>query len=144
LSYNFYKNNCYAQCPDETYPDNGICFTCSESCSTCFGSGNSQCIDCNKDQGYIKDPAKKVCSLLTCGEGTIFEPTSDEPTCVGCHESCATCRGKSHTDCINCRRGLNPLPGLKEGEILCQTCENKIGYKTGPDGSCIGIIYKHT
>jgi len=143
FSYNFYNNSCFTQCPDETYSGDGICLKCSKPCFTCFGSGHSQCIVCNEKEGYIRDAAKRICTLFTCVEGTTFELNDNKPTCVPCHESCATCKGKNYTDCTSCRKGLSSLPGLKEGEILCEVCENKMGYETDPDGSCIGIIYRH-
>ena len=144
LSYNLHNNSCLDKCPDETYSKDGICLNCSKPCLTCFGSGNSQCIECNNTAGYIKDSAKRICNLFTCVEGTTFKlAANDKPSCVACHESCATCKGENYTDCINCRKGLSAVPGLGEGEILCEACENKIGYKTDADGSCIGIIYKH-
>lgn len=56
-----YNNECVPKCPDNTYENNEICYSCHDLCGTCEGPSENSCISCNsKYKGLIfKD---KTCS----------------------------------------------------------------------------------
>ena len=59
-SFYLYKNSCFNSCPDVTYQSANIGAPGSQPCLTCYGKGNTKCIICNKDQGYILYLFKRI------------------------------------------------------------------------------------
>lgn len=44
---------CISSCPPRSYPDSqGVCQPCHESCDTCTGSGQSNCLACSP--GHVR------------------------------------------------------------------------------------------
>ncbi|KAJ7411871.1 hypothetical protein BTVI_48371 [Pitangus sulphuratus] len=113
--------------------------SCHESCSSCWGPAESNCLSC-KDTSHV---LKAGLCLASCGQG--FYPK--EGICTACHASCFTCEGPLATHCTSCsfplalRQG-QCLQGCGEGfyqdHNVCKACHPSCKTCRGPsDGECL-------
>ena len=97
---------------------NGNCVPCDASCLTCDGPNDSDCTSCvapnvvNKDSGKCEPP---------CDTNNGFVLING--VCYPCDSTCATCSGKTDTDCETCVSGLI----LSNGQCL-PPCDTDNGF----------------
>nr|XP_018904804.1 PREDICTED: furin-like protease 2 [Bemisia tabaci] len=89
-----YKNKCYAACPVFTYEtDDYRCSACHNSCETCSGPQENQCITCRS--GYYALNGK---CFKACPDGYYSNKKRRE--CMRCSPGCATCNSAG---CLTCQ-----------------------------------------
>ncbi|XP_073526785.1 proprotein convertase subtilisin/kexin type 5 isoform X1 [Phyllobates terribilis] len=89
-----YKGECKESCPEAYYIEDNRCAPCPENCQSCKGS--KQCVKCL--EGYSS--VDGVCQELTCPEGEVEEPDSEE--CVSCADGCKECSADDPDLCSSC------------------------------------------
>lgn len=106
-----FNQDCYENCPQFTYPDNGICKYCvdSEKCRECSFENPAECKDCKSGILF-----KGEC-INSCPDGTYYN--SNDKECEDCEVNCLLC--KSDKNCDKCKIGLV----LFEDNCL-ETCPN--------------------
>lgn len=100
----------------------GTCKLCDKSCGTCSTSGTDKCILCKENAkldngkcscvpGFYMDVAGdcKACGSLcnSCDATKCFDCPAKtysgaDRACEDCHDTCATCKQDSDTDCTSC------------------------------------------
>jgi len=80
----------------------GICEPCDQSCATCSGVNDTDCITCNGNDVLDKDSG--LC-VPPCDTDNGFVMING--VCYPCDSTCATCSGKTATDCVTCVENLN-------------------------------------
>ncbi|EAR90505.2 zinc finger lsd1 subclass family protein (macronuclear) [Tetrahymena thermophila SB210] len=97
-----YQNQCISTCPSNTFPilqtNNNICQPCDQSCQTCNGAGNNNCLSCQAPDLFYQQTSK-MC-VQTCNTNQ-YQNTSNQ-TCSSCDPSCASCSGPSNKNCLSC------------------------------------------
>ena len=84
-SFNLYQNACIEQCPNNTYLSydfsllSSICLDCNNTCQTCSGPLETECLTCFDKNYYFLNNE-----------------------CLVCHETCMNCHGTSSYDCDSC------------------------------------------
>ncbi|KAI4457760.1 proprotein convertase subtilisin/kexin-related [Holotrichia oblita] len=92
---------CVSTCPPRSYSDaQGLCQPCHESCNTCTGPGQNNCLSCSP--GHVRVLDLDVC-LQQCPEG-YFEDYL-EKTCIPCQPNCASCQDRPD-HCTSCDHHL--------------------------------------
>ncbi|OXA61252.1 Furin-like protease 2 [Folsomia candida] len=131
------EGKCLPHCSEGYYNDVGTCSRCSQSCKTCIGPGESECVTCvsgrklsrsgrcvNLNSTTTKSgPTMK--SEKQCADGYWYSRT--ETKCQSCHPSCSKCNGPMPYNCRNC---VTPLR-LDRGSSRCISC-----CKTSEDLDC--------
>ncbi|XP_071043236.1 extracellular matrix organizing protein FRAS1 [Parasteatoda tepidariorum] len=113
---------CVSKCPDGFYEDEKRqCKKCPSICKNCFGSMSSQCSSCHRGFFLQQGRCVKECGPNFFASGNI---------CLECHESCGSCEGPNHNDCIICA-----LSGqlLQNGECV----DNCVGHFYVSDNNCM-------
>jgi proprotein convertase subtilisin/kexin type 5 len=99
------EGKCLPHCSEGYYNDVGICSRCSQSCKSCIGPGDNECVTCTSVRklnraGRCVNPnaTDTSASILsqpnkTCKNGYWYN--SAESRCRPCHPSCSKCTGKS-------------------------------------------------
>ncbi|XP_029845071.2 furin [Ixodes scapularis] len=109
----------YTPCGDGLYSPGGNCNRCHETCATCFGSNEDQCISC---------PPNKVWSNGRCVSECLLGFYSDaERTCVQCRGNCRKCTGEELGACTACMHDLI----LHNGQCIH---ECPVGFHPGGSG----------
>ena len=121
--YRLIDNYCeLTDCPEGTYEDNFICEPCSEACLTCYGPSNSDCIECNFQEGYMIDNSGK-CYPRVCTDGTYLEIRRAQ--CSICKGLCKSCDDKN--SCVEC---VSEAPNsIVNDETICSLCPDGYNYK---------------
>ncbi|EEC07866.1 furin2, putative [Ixodes scapularis] len=116
----------YTPCGDGLYSPGGNCNRCHETCATCFGSNEDQCISC---------PPNKVWSNGRCVSECLLGFYSDaERTCVQCRGNCRKCTGEELGACTACMHDLI----LHNGQCIH---ECPVGSCTGPgEDRCLSCV----
>ncbi|GIY36864.1 extracellular matrix protein FRAS1 [Caerostris extrusa] len=116
--------NCVEECPAGYYLTNdGNCAACHESCKTCYGSNDTDCLSCSNSLFIKNGKCVPHCSNGFFQYGGI---------CYACHPSCATCYGFNSDECYTCPFGRTfkygkCISSCEEGkymntENLCSNC----------------------
>ncbi|KAL4486099.1 hypothetical protein ABPG72_012152, partial [Tetrahymena utriculariae] len=119
-------------CPDSQFIDNSTgsivqCKNCDQSCKTCSGPNNNNCLSCTSflfnDQCYDFQPPQTYCDAQKlchqCSQGcNSCEDTktcidcianfflNSDNTCQKCYLNCLTCNGKNPNQCVTCQNYL--------------------------------------
>jgi len=110
---------------DETF---GYCIQCDETCLTCSGTGEDQCLTC--DEGESHHMLFDGYCVLKCPTYyyELFWGPSPMHRCDACHSSCLKCSDTEETDCIECTENR-----YKELETAtCEECSPSCKKCTGP------------
>uniref|UniRef100_A0A5K3FGZ7 P/Homo B domain-containing protein n=1 Tax=Mesocestoides corti TaxID=53468 RepID=A0A5K3FGZ7_MESCO len=107
---------CVIFCPEATYvariDGERVCLPCPPLCKAC--SAPDKCTRC--EEGYAVNELSGKCEPSPlCFHETYFDHIDGK--CKPCHPSCASCRGPSPADCLDCRRlrsVLGPSPACLE------------------------------
>ncbi|XP_017774307.1 PREDICTED: furin-like protease 2 [Nicrophorus vespilloides] len=92
---------CVSACPPRSYADSqGVCQACHESCDTCIGAGQNNCLSCSP--GHVRVVDLDIC-MQQCPEG-YFEDFTDK-TCTPCQPNCAGCQDRPDR-CTSCDHHL--------------------------------------
>lgn len=81
------------------YGDYQKCYPCSESCSTCRGSGPNMCLTC-PEGSYLTNG-----SCLVPNNGCGYGKIKVNNICQNCPENCLTCKDTS--TCVTCASNLS-------------------------------------
>ncbi|GIY35545.1 extracellular matrix protein FRAS1 [Caerostris darwini] len=102
--------NCVEECPAGYYlTSDGNCAACHESCKTCYGSNDTDCLSCSNSLFIKNGKCVPHCSNGFFQYGGI---------CYACHPSCATCYGFNSDECYTCPFGRT----FKYGKCI-SSCE---------------------
>lgn len=161
--------SCLTSCPT-TFKNRGywtdtlhyICSPCDDSCSTCTGPTNADCLACNK--GYYLSSTSNAClpcsegcatctsssseACTSCFQGFYMQPTSNscrvncpeagywpnpsDNKCAQCNPACTQCTGPEATSCQTCSPGFFKQPSSTE----CITSCSQGYYKDNNTNSC--------
>ncbi|KAL4432685.1 hypothetical protein ABPG74_004978 [Tetrahymena malaccensis] len=78
------------------------CLPCHNSCQTCSGQREDQCIKCNKNLNFYLYQ-DNTCKLCTTDQGYFV----NEDNCSACNQSCKTCIGFNFNECRSCYEGYD-------------------------------------
>ncbi|XP_070543437.1 proprotein convertase subtilisin/kexin type 5-like [Ptychodera flava] len=122
-------DRCVVGCPPQTYKDEyDVCQRCHESCLSCFGPSDDDCLDC---QPYYILQDRKCLRGESCGDGYYRDTEVYPAECRSCHESCKSCSGPGEDECLDCGENLHFHQGrcqstCSEGQFLdydvCTDC----------------------
>ena len=98
-------------------PDNCVQPDCHNTCETCSGSNDDDCITC-------KPYADKVDGRCECNAGWYMNALGN---CQQCNNTCRTCEGPNITDCTGCKN----MATLVDGRCYCSS-----GHFTDSLGNC--------
>jgi len=112
------------ECHPETHKDIFTCQPCSKACSSCYGPTNSDCIDCDLSEGYVKDNSGK-CYPKICTDRTYLDTKNDQ--CSICGNLCKWCGDDG--SCIECVP--EALNSIVNDETICSFCPDGYEYKRG-------------
>ena len=119
------NGTCVESCPEHTVTDNStnVCLdtACHESCLSCFGTKDSQCISCSEGMLLYEGSCTDKCP-----NGTYQSMTS----CYPCHETCADCLGPDSDHCLSC-----PTETYLQSNHCVKTCS--LGSFSDPRGLCV-------
>ena len=99
ISTGFYLilGSCISQCQAGYYIDNitSNCSSCDNSCTTCMGPTNNNCLSCGNST-YLHN--------LTCVNACPLGTYANQITgvCITCDVSCKTCSKGTENDCLSC------------------------------------------
>lgn len=90
-----------------TEHDDCICGKCDDTCKTCAGHKDNDCLSC-KGNDYL---TKKGTCVTECPEKTYGDvcPKTKFNRCYDCHESCAKCSAGGPKDCTVCTKGYTMI-----------------------------------
>ncbi|EDV26519.1 uncharacterized protein TRIADDRAFT_54612 [Trichoplax adhaerens] len=110
-----HQGSCIKQCPDGTYFDHvkKNCFDCNDSCSSCVGPKETDCVKCSSAKPYL---LHYKC-LSKCPANYYIDNANAK--CRQCHFSCKSCSGGSMNDCIICSDGFHYLKSEKQCVNKC-------------------------
>ncbi|KAL4477067.1 hypothetical protein ABPG72_015380 [Tetrahymena utriculariae] len=126
-------------------------FSCFSQCSTCYGSGSTQCGSCI--DGYYYDPANSTCnqctppcltcsSLSTCQTCQSGQYLNSSQTCVSCSTGCSSCNQSGCLQCSDSSASVNAskVCVCQSGFYLmasgvCQACS--LGCSTCNQNECL-------
>ena len=100
---------------------NNECLPCDESCKTCNGISNQDCLSCNPP---LVLSGSACVTPINCTDGEV--QIANE--CYPCDETCKTCSGITSSDCIECIDGYE-----KDGDECVPVCET---YEYKLNGVC--------
>ncbi|KRX04787.1 WW domain [Pseudocohnilembus persalinus] len=132
LYYNSGSNSCLNNCPDgqsPVGPPHNTCSDCYNTCQTCNGLSNTDCLSCTGAYYYYDEDSTCV---TTCVDG-YWEDASDTSAqvCGDCDANCLTC-GNSAVQCTSCyQKYLDPTT-----ETCVATCPNGYGGVGDPTWEC--------
>ena len=128
-----FSGECYATCPDGTYPSEGSCIgkrlsynsylDCQPYCTQCFGPSANECSACNLTLGYAL--AGTSCLQVTCVPRYFLNEITI--ACDACHETCYECFGPESAQCLSCPYNL------KLNDTQCITCDDLEGFQNPPN-----------
>ncbi|KAL4470417.1 hypothetical protein ABPG74_012028 [Tetrahymena malaccensis] len=77
-----------------------ICKKCNQTCKTCSGSSEYDCLSCIDDKKFYQDKnsIQKTCIQCQVNNKQFIK----DDMCLDCHDTCQTCSGTSETECITC------------------------------------------
>jgi proprotein convertase subtilisin/kexin type 5 len=114
-------------------PNAGECKPCHNTCQTCSGAADTNCVTC--DLTHYTKTADNKCTCTTNvsqlqTDGTCkplptsthckyweFEVDTTSHKCAACNKSCLTCKGAKETDCERCDTGEHFV--LVSGKCVC-------------------------
>jgi hypothetical protein len=110
-------------CSTGNFDTSGNCITCHPTCTSCYGTSESQCLSCPVNMKLQPDGTCK------CNPGYALTQTG----CARCHSSCATCSTTESNGCVSCVAGralAGPIPNSCVCELkmymdqagACQSC----------------------
>ncbi|CAG9319085.1 unnamed protein product [Blepharisma stoltei] len=106
------------------------CGNCDSSCSTCSGSGASNCLTCVNSAITISSPPG------SCSCGTSQYMISQSPlTCGNCDSSCKTCNGSGTSNCLTCANSAITIAS-PPGSCSCGTSQYMISQSPLTCGNC--------
>uniref|UniRef100_A0A8D2B1X1 protein disulfide-isomerase n=1 Tax=Sciurus vulgaris TaxID=55149 RepID=A0A8D2B1X1_SCIVU len=92
-----------------------ICTACDESCKTCSGPTNRDCLECEVGWELVEEACVDVdeCAAETppCGQTQYCENVSGSYTCEECDSTCVGCTGKGPAKCKECVSGYSKEGG---------------------------------
>ncbi|XP_060876735.1 furin-like protease 2 isoform X2 [Metopolophium dirhodum] len=110
-----HDNQCYANCPVNTYETNDYrCGSCDSKCESCTGPNADQCITCKSGYFELKGTCHSKCP-------DFYYPHHKRHECLDCPMGCVAC---NLTECHSCDQGftLNKKGRcLKTGSQQCQS-----------------------
>jgi proprotein convertase subtilisin/kexin type 5 len=109
-------------CPAGTYEENSACQPCSKACLTCYGPTNSNCIECNLPEGYMRDSSGD-CYPMICTDRTYL--VASKTQCSMCGDLCKSCSSEGY--CMECDSGA--LNSILHEETTCSICPDGYGLK---------------
>lgn len=119
------QGRCVTSCkPNEYQTSEQLCRPCHESCSTCQGPTDKDCLSCPESNKYLSSIGQ---CLEQCSRGFVDE----KGQCQACHPSCASCHGPSPFQCSTCPSGRKLGP-----DGTCQSCEPRKFYD-GHSNDCL-------
>ncbi|KAL4482616.1 hypothetical protein ABPG73_021276 [Tetrahymena malaccensis] len=124
----FYKNQCLASCPSNTFVSGNKCVDCDSTCKTCTGPSNKECASCDSSTYLLTQGSQKSC-VANCGD-QLYQNTTNN-TCSSCDPTCFNCSGPNPNQCTQCT-GSKYLQGNQ-----CQNTCNP-GFYAGPNNMCLG------
>ena len=117
--YVLWQNQCLVYCPRFTFKLKKTCEYCYPPCLECISE--DQCLSC-VDKYYFVDKTLSCVVKENCPDGTYGD--DDTRSCMPCHISCATCKGKTSKDCKLCnfRQGYAKSEKDKDEclELMCK------------------------
>ncbi|CAG2112325.1 unnamed protein product, partial [Medioppia subpectinata] len=119
------RHKCVPKC-DSSVDTN--CLKCHNSCASCYGSANNQCLSCSSGRKLFNN---------TCIDGECpqshYQSDSDGLQCRRCHNTCTSCMGPSHKDCKTCYHN-----STLTSDGLCLSClsDQYLDAKTSKCESC--------
>ncbi len=94
--------SCLASClPVGKYADpTAVCQPCDESCGTCNGATESDCLSCASTSApFLRNG---TCVAECPSVGTFSATVGTVASCLACDMTCLTCSGAGSTDCLSC------------------------------------------
>lgn len=92
-----------------------ICLACDESCKTCSGPSNKDCVQCEVGWARVEDACVDVdeCAAETppCSEAQYCENVNGSYICEECDSTCVGCTGKGPANCKECIAGYTKQSG---------------------------------
>ena len=145
--YHLKQNACIDSCPSNCFEETNICKECHESCLTCSGAFDNNCLTCNTADPLKGKflPSQSMC-LALCPSYTYEENNS----CKKCNDSCSTCFGQEKNNCLTCNSSspvygkfnfkdntcISTCPsGTYEEYNICKSCLNNC-LTCNSNGSC--------
>ncbi|KAL4499327.1 hypothetical protein ABPG72_006913 [Tetrahymena utriculariae] len=120
------KTNTLCICEDGYYEDKLTlkCMQCSQSCSTCIGPLENDCLSCSQNRQLIKQNSQ-INGQCLCPSGYLEDENTFQ--CISCSNTCLECAGNQNF-CTACKSNafLNSL-----GNCTC-----KQNYYQALDGNC--------
>ena len=111
-------------CPYYNYLEatTNACKQCHSNCLTCSGALATQCVSCRPYQTLALDNSCKC----TSGYYLSFTSSDGYQSCSQCFETCQTCSGPGHDQCLSCNSPTGtptppPIYALVSGKCECVT-----------------------
>ncbi|KAL4456740.1 hypothetical protein ABPG73_014766 [Tetrahymena malaccensis] len=120
-------------CIQGYYLNGSQCYPCDNSCLTCNGPGQNNCIICKMPNYYISVKLNNVCVQQCDLSSAQYIDSTTNPQqniCRQCNSVCQTC--SNQTICNTCIQGYYLINNQ------CKQCDNSCKTCTGPEASkCI-------
>ncbi|XP_064619371.1 proprotein convertase subtilisin/kexin type 6-like isoform X2 [Lineus longissimus] len=133
---------------DEFKTKDGYCKKCHQTCKTCSGESDGDCISCTSERIFYENQCVTKCraGYYTYVASAIDASTTKE--CRECHRNCRLCKGGGAKDCTACEHGMVLVNGecsttcpegqFKDQSNKCTSCDASCLECTGPGmGDCI-------
>lgn len=108
---------------------------CHSSCTACSGPSDTECISCPINHRLIDG---KCIEGNECPDGyfEVKSPRFSSSECSKCHDSCRTCKGPSHSDCLECNDSFTRINGLCSHCAPGQYLDRSSSSTSGKCASC--------
>ncbi|EAR89409.2 zinc finger lsd1 subclass family protein (macronuclear) [Tetrahymena thermophila SB210] len=117
------KNGMFVDKTDNT------CKKCHQTCKTCSGSSENDCLSCIGDNKFYQDKTTGQKKCISCQIDN--KQYIKEDMCLDCDATCQTCSGGSETECIDCDSKY-----LKHQDKKCKICDTSNSFYA-QDKNCI-------
>ncbi|KAL4481736.1 hypothetical protein ABPG74_007825 [Tetrahymena malaccensis] len=108
--YSIFSKACVTQClSNEFIFANSVlvqneCHQCDNSCLTCQGPNNTDCLTCKNS--YYQDSVSKLCvAQCQSNQYQINNPSTGQIMCMPCDLTCLTCKNQGPDQCTACSQG---------------------------------------
>jgi len=110
------NSSCVSTCPLRFYATTDhSCESCHQSCLTCNGPYQSDCIRCPIHYVLVNNTCV-VHNDTVCARGFYYDSTSFD--CQLCHDSCGSCSGPASNQCTSC-----VAEKKLQSDRSCKSCE---------------------
>ncbi len=97
------NNECYKKDIEHYYLDDKLLKECHETCLTCYGPYDDNCISCDEITYFFKEDNNNNICYSNLSIDINYYLDSKDKKFKKCDENCLSCYGPSNTNCLSCK-----------------------------------------